>query len=351
MRNVPNSIRYILPGILLGAALSFAAILPADAQRKPGPGAKADQSKSDTPRLDELLSGVVRIKTYINPEGRTVETLGRQRTGSGVVIDGDGLVVTIGYLMVEAHSADLLTQDGRTIKAEVLGYDHDTGFGLLKALSPLKVRPFMLGKAADLQEKEPVLAASWGGVNGVAPALVGTKREFAGGWEYLIDGAIFTMPPHNDWSGAALINKDGKLVGVGSLITSDITGKGANAPGNMYVPIDLLTPVLADLISGSAQSKPRPWIGLTTEEVRGKLFVARTTPGAPAEKAGLHKGDIIVGVGGEPASGLADFYRKVWKQGAAGATVPLDILGEGGLKRVEVKSMNRNDHLRLKTTF
>src|SRR5690606_27294032 len=127
---------------------------------------------------------------------------------------------------------------------------HDTGFGLLKAASPLKVRPLALGKSGELQEREPVLAASWGGIDGVAPAMVGAKREFAGGWEYLIDGAIFTTPPHNDWSGAALINKEGKLVGVGSLIITDITGKGANAPGNMYVPIDLLTPVLADLISG-----------------------------------------------------------------------------------------------------
>ena len=348
MRNVPTSIRHggKWPGFLLGAALVFATI-PATAQTAAQP-----ESGANTPRLDELLSAVVRIKTYINPEGRTVASLGRERTGSGVVIDGSGLIVTIGYLMVEAHSADLITQDGRTVKAEVLGYDHDTGFGLLKALSPLKVRPLALGKAADLKEKEPVLAASWGGVNGVAPAMVGTRREFAGGWEYLIDGAIFTTPPHNDWSGAALINKEGKLVGVGSLIITDITGRGANAPGNMYVPIDLLTPVLADLISGSgAQAKPRPWIGLTTEEVRGKLFVARTTPGAPADKAGLRKGDIIVGVGGEPAAGLADFYRKIWKQGEAGANVPLDILGDGGLKRVDVKSINRNDHLRLKTTF
>jgi S1-C subfamily serine protease len=349
MRNARTSNRHggRWPGLLLGAALAFALASPASAQNRPNPGAQPD-----APRLDDLLSGVVRIKTYINPEGRTVANLGRERTGSGVVIDGSGLIVTIGYLMVEAHSADLTTQDGRTVKAEVLGYDHDTGFGLLKALSPLNVRPFTLGKAAELKDKEPVLAASWGGLNGVAPAMVATKREFAGGWEYLIDGAIFTTPPHNDWSGAALINKDGKLVGVGSLITADITGRGANAPGNMYVPIDLLTPVLADLMTGPApQIKSKPWIGLTTEEVRGRLFVARTTPGAPADKAGLKKGDIIVGVGGEPATGLADLYRKIWKQGEAGANVPLDILGDGGLKRVDIQSMNRNDHLRLKTTF
>jgi S1-C subfamily serine protease len=320
------------------------------------PGAAQSDGKSEMPKempkLEQLLSGVVRIKTFINPDGRTVENLGRERSGSGVVIDNGGLIVTIGYLMVEAHSAEIETQDGRKIQAEVLGYDNETGFGLLKATQPLKVRPFVIGKSSELRVKDPVLAASHGGINGVAPAQVAVRREFAGNWEYLIDGAIFTAPPHTDWSGAALIDKDGKLVGVGSLIVNDVTGKGVNAPGNMYVPIDLLTPVLADLIAGgSATGKSRPWIGLTTEEVRGRLFVARATPGAPAEKAGLRKGDIIVGVNGEPISGLADFYRKIWKQGEAGAMIPLDILADNGVKRVEVKSMNRNDHLRLKSTF
>jgi S1-C subfamily serine protease len=320
------------------------------------PGAAQSDGRSEMPKempkLEQLLSGVVRIKTFINPDGRTVENLGRERSGSGVVIDNGGLIVTIGYLMVEAHSAEIETQDGRKIQAEVLGYDNETGFGLLKATQPLKVRPFVIGKSSELRVKDPVLAASHGGINGVAPAQVAVRREFAGNWEYLIDGAIFTAPPHTDWSGAALIDKDGKLVGVGSLIVNDVTGKGVNAPGNMYVPIDLLTPVLADLIAGgSATGKSRPWIGLTTEEVRGRLFVARATPGAPAEKAGLRKGDIIVGVNGEPISGLADFYRKIWKQGEAGAMIPLDILADNGVKRVEVKSMNRNDHLRLKSTF
>ena len=339
--------RFGIYGFFVGAALAVIPLAPAIAQT----GGTPEISK-ELPKLDELLSGVVRIKTFINPDGRTVENLGRERTGSGVVIDNNGLIVTIGYLMVEAHSAEIETQDGRKIQAEVLGYDNETGFGLLKATQPLKVRPFVLGKSSELRVKDPVLAASHGGINGVAPAQVAVKREFAGNWEYLIDGAIFTAPPHTDWSGAALIDKEGKLVGVGSLIVNDVTGKGVNAPGNMYVPIDLLTPVLADLIAGGAvPGKARPWIGVTTEEVRGRLFVARATPGAPAERAGLRKGDIIMGVNGEPISGLADFYRKIWKQGEAGVVIPLDILADNGVKRVDVKSINRNDHLRLKSTF
>lgn len=339
----PRTRRSRWQAVILGALAAAAIVLPTAAQ---------NAAKSDLPRLDELLSGIVRIKTFINPEGRTVESLGRERVGSGVVIDNNGLVVTIGYLMVEAHSAELTTVKGKTVPAEVLGYDYDSGFGLLKAAEPLNVRPFVLGKSGDLKENEPVLAASFGGIDGVAPALVAVRREFAGSWEYLIPNAIFTTPPHNDWSGAALIDKDGKLVGVGSLITADITGKGVNAPGNMYVPIDLLTPVLADLITNTTvQGKQRPWIGLTTEEVRGRLFVSRVTPGAPAEKAGLKKGDIVVGVAGERATGLADFYRKMWKLGEAGVTVPLDVLSDEGVKRVEVKSIDRSKFLRLKPTL
>jgi S1-C subfamily serine protease len=334
-------------GLFAGAVLALLFQTPVAAQSD----GKVEMPK-EMPKLEQLLSGVVRIKTFINPDGRTVENLGRERSGSGVVIDNSGLVVTIGYLMVEAHSAEVETQDGRKIQAEVLGYDNETGFGLLKASQPLKVRPFAIGRSSELRVKDPVLAASHGGINGVAPAQVAVRREFAGNWEYLIDGAIFTAPPHTDWSGAALIDKDGKLVGVGSLIVNDVTGQGKNAPGNMYVPIDLLTPVLADLIAGgNVSGKSRPWIGLTTEEVRGRLFVARATPGGPAEKAGLRKGDIIMGVNSESISGLADFYRKMWKQGDAGVVVPLDILADNGVRRVEIKSMSRNDHLRLKSTF
>jgi len=275
-----------------------------------------------------------------------------EREGSGVVIGSDGLVLTIGYLMVEAHAAEVVTNDGRTVPANVVGYDHETGFGLLKAAQPLNLRPMGLGKSADLKEKDPVLVASFGGTGMVAPVHVVARREFAGSWEYLLDEAIFTTPPHPAWSGAALINREGKLVGVGSLIVRDVGGKGDGEPGNMFVPIDRLPPILADLIAEGRVSGPaRPWLGVTAEEVAGRLLVARVTVGGPAEKAGLQKGDILVGVGGQTAKGLADFYRKVWSRGGAGITVPLDVLRDSAAKRIDVESMNRLDHLKLKSTF
>jgi S1-C subfamily serine protease len=303
--------------------------------------------------MSDLVTGVVGIKTFINPDARTRENLGRQRQGSGIVIDEGGLVLTIGYLMVEAHAAEIVTANGRTVPADVVGYDHETGFGLLRAIEPLKLKPLAFGKSAAVANGDPVLIASFGGPGMVGAAHVVAKREFAGEWEYLLDEAIFTAPPHPAWSGAALINREGKLIGVGSLIVGDARGDKTLTPGNMFVPIDLLPPIMADLLAdGRVAGSGRPWVGVTTAEVNGKLLVKSVTPGGPAEKAGVQRGDFILGVGNEPAKTLAEFYRKLWAHGGAGAAVPLSIQHGGGEpQQIEVKSINRLDHLKLKSTF
>jgi S1-C subfamily serine protease len=304
--------------------------------------------------LDELLSGVVRIKTFINPDGYTRESLGREREGTGIVIDDAGLVLTIGYLMVEAHAAEITTNSGRTVPASVVGYDNESGFGLLQAITPLKVRPLQMGKSADLKKGDPVLVAGYGGQGGMVAAHVVSKREFAGNWEYLLDEAIFTAPPHPAWSGAGLIAHDGKLVGIGSLIVGDTSGKGEGGRGNMFVPIDRLSPILGDLIAeGHSMQPAHPWLGLNTDEVDGRLVVSRVTPGAPAEKSGLKRGDVIVGVGtdSEKPKDLPDLYRKIWAQGAAGTNIALDVLQGHERRHIDVPSINRLDRLKLKSTF
>ena len=324
-------------------------LLVAAAFAVPAGGPASAQQKSS---LEDLVSSVVRIKTFIAPDGRTVENLGREREGSGVVIDDKGLIVTIGYLMVEAHAAEAVTNDGRAVPANVIGYDYETGFGLLQAIAPLKLKPLALGKSADLKERDPVVISSFGGIDAATPAYVMAKREFAGSWEYLLDEAIFTSPPHPVWSGAALISREGKLAGIGSLMVNDTSGKADGVPGNMFVPIDLLPPVLADLIAGGRPiGGNRPWLGVNADDVRGRLQVSRVTPGGPGEKAGIRRGDVIVGVNGEAPKTLADFYRKVWALGAAGAVVPLDVQQGSDKVRIDVKSMNRLDHLKLKSTF
>lgn len=326
--------------VLAGAAwLALAAVSAAAAEPPPG---------SREPLTVDAFS-VVRIHAKVVPHARSRTTLGPEREGTGIVIDSSGLILTIGYLIQEAESVEIATSDGRSLPASVIAYDFATGFGLVRAVKAPPIRPIEFGESANLGEREPVLIV---GFDGVAPAFVVSRRVFAGYWEYLLDEAIFTAPATVNWQGAALINKEGKLLGVGSLAVGDALGARAQLPGNMFVPIDLLKPILGDLIAqGKSAAKPRPWLGISTQDLQGRMMVTRVSPESPAEEAGLANGDIIVGVRGEKVKGHADFYRKLWASGEAGTEVMLDVLQGTEIKQLGVKSIDRNNYLRPKPTY
>ena len=298
------------------------------------------------------LDAVVGVRATIPDDARTATVLGTQRAGSGIVIGADGLVLTIGYLIMEAISAELVLPGDRTVPAEVVAYDYETGFGLLRAIAPLDIAPIEFGNSAELAVDSQVLVVGSSGAQPVIGAAVVSRREFAGYWEYLLPDAIFTVPPHFEFGGAALIGRDGRLLGIGSLIVADAAGSERPLRGNMFVPIDALKPILPDLTAeGRSKVPPRPWLGIISEDVRGRLFINRVAPGGPAAKAGLTKDDIIIGVAGQKVSGLADFYRKVWALGQAGTEVPLTVLTRDGVSEVTVISASRYDHLKLKPSF
>ena len=323
----------------LGASLA--------AQEAPATPPPAAQGRSDL-TVDAL--SVVKVKSKAVANARSTRALGTQREGTGVVIDSEGLVLTIGYLITEAETVELSTADGKSFPATVVGYDNATGFGLLKALRPLPVKPVQFGQSASIGERELVLIV---GFDGVAPAYVVSRRPFVGYWEYLLEEAIYTAPATVNWSGAALLNREGKLLGIGSLVVGDAMGTRAQqVPGNMFVPIDLLKPLLGDLIAtGRSSARPRPWIGVNTQEVQGNVIVTRVTTEGPAEDASIRAGDVLVGIGGQPVRGQADFYVKLWKSGDAGVDIALEVLREGRVEKVTVKSIDRDRHFRTKATY
>jgi S1-C subfamily serine protease len=286
----------------------------------------------------------VKVKTQAVRDARSAASLGTEREGTGIVIDTNGLVLTIGYLITEAEKVELSTADGKVFPATVLGYDNTTGMGLLKALTPLPVRPVDFGESAKIAERELVLIV---GFDGVAPAYIVSKRPFVGYWEYLLDEAIYTAPATVNWQGAALLSREGKLLGIGSLAVGDALGTRANIAGNMFVPIDVVKPVVGDMIAnGKSTAKPRPWLGVNTQEVQGNLIVTRVSPESPAEDAGLQTGDVIVGIGGKRVQGQKDFYTKLWATGNAGVDVPLEVLKGNQVQSYTVKSRDRDSYFR-----
>ena len=311
------------------------------------PAAAQDAAK----QADDVLSAVVRVKAKILPNARSLQTLGPAREGSGVLISED-LVLTIGYLVIEAESVEVTNGDGKTVPATLAGYDHASGFGLLKLVLPLGGMPLALGESTALGERDQVMIASFGGRESASLAYVVSRRQFSGGWEYLLDSAIFTYPPVMNWSGAALIDAKGELLGVGSLIVADAAQPGTQSPGNMFVPIDLLKPILADLVAhGRASGPVRPWLGMITEELRGRLFVTRVSPEGPADRAGVRDGDIVMSVGGDDVASLAEFYGKVWSRGAAGTEIALRILQGTQVRELKLRSIDRLEYFRARPSY
>ena len=305
---------------------------------------------ADEAAAAETLSAVVRVRSRIIADARSAATLGTRREGSGVLVR-EGYVATIGYLVIESEAIEVTGADGKSVPAALAGYDHASGFGLLKLLAPLAGKPLPIGDSRAAAEREAVLVASFGN-DGVNVVRVVSRRPFSGSWEYLLDAAIFTFPPVMNWSGASLISSRGELLGLGSLIVADSEGAGTQSPGNMFVPAELLKSILEDLIvRGKAAGPVRPWLGVNTEEMRGRLFVTRVSPEGPAEKAGVKSGDILIGVGKDEVSTLAEFYRKVWALGAAGVDVPLRVLQGVQVKEVTVRSIDRVEYFRSRQSY
>ncbi|NIV73944.1 MAG: PDZ domain-containing protein [Gammaproteobacteria bacterium] len=294
----------------------------------------------------ELLSAVVGVEAEVPSSARTADSLGTHRSGSGVVIDDRGHVLTIGYLILEAARAEIVLPDARTVPAEIVAYDHASGFGLLRAIADTGVTAMRLGVSAELDEGDPVLVVSRSGATAAQPAVVVSRRTFAGYWEYLLERAIFTAPPHPRFGGAALVGTDGRLLGIGSLYVGD--AGTPSVAGNMFVPIDGLKPILRELREhGRARAPPQPWLGVYTVERGGRLTVRRLAEDGPAAAAGLEPGDVIVAIGGETITSQADFYRKLWARGDAGVKVPLSVVRSERRIELIVKSANREAWLRL----
>jgi serine protease Do len=297
----------------------------------------------------EILKAIVKIRSIIPKDAITASTLGTEREGNGVVIDAKGYILTIGYLIAQAESIEVTGSQEKTVHATFVGYDYNTGFGLLRTEKPLDVISMKLGQSSQAKEGEPVLVAGYGGADSVQVARVISRKEFAGYWEYVLEDAIYTAPAYSNFGGAALIGRDGQLLGIGSLFTQVLIPGRGSLPCNIFVPIDLLYPILDDLeTKGRSTKTPRPWLGINTEEAHGRIFITRVTPGSPAEKAGLIPGDLVLTVNKKAVTGLSDFYRKVWALGAAGVDVPLGVLQGTEIRAVTVHSGDRHQFLRSK---
>lgn len=323
---------------LAGLATTVLCGLPALAASPPA------AQQADFEALTRAVQAVVGLQVTATEGARSAETLGRQRSGSGVVIGADGLILTIGYLMLEADSIQVTTHDNRVIPARPVGYDLATGFGLVRPLLPLRgVQPVVLGNAGDTAISAALIAATGGEDGGMGVTQLVSTRPFSGYWEYHIEKALFTSPPLANHSGASLFNQKGELLGVGSLFVGDAMGGGGRGlPGNMFVPVDLLKPILAEMQqTGGTRVSHRPWLGLSSTEQGGRVQIVRVSRDSPAQDAGLSAGDVVLAIDGEKVSTLEAFYKRLWARPEPESDVQLTVLKGAEIRQVTVRAIDR----------
>lgn len=330
--------------VALATALAASAARAADAP-PPAPSPIELQARA----LGRANAATVGVRARAIEDARSSKTLGELREGSGVVIGSDGLVLTIGYLILEAEQVDLLLEGDRVLPARIVAYDPATGFGLVQSLVPLPLPVAPLGDASRLGADEPLMIASGGDDGDVSMARMVDRRPFSGNWEYHIDEALFTAPPRSDHSGAGLFNSRGELVGIGSLLVGDThSARFPHLPGNMFVPVDLLKPILAELRAhGESHLSRRPWMGVNCDELDGQVRVTRVSEDSPADVAGLQPGDRILRVDGAEVHGLESLWKSLWTGGPAEREVTLEIArGDEQPHTLKVQAVDRLKALR-----
>jgi S1-C subfamily serine protease len=304
-----------------------------------------DAKRAYADPLRDALDGLVMVIADVPNDARTSQSLGAKRRGAGVAIGDDGLVVTIGYVILEADNVQIMDRTGKVTPAEIVAYDHDTGFGLVRALARIEASAVKLGRLSDHEVGAVLYAAAPGEI---AAVELMEKRPFAGGWEYLLEEAAFTSPPIRNFGGAALLDEAGRLVGIGSLIVPN----AGRRPGNMFVPIELLPPILGDMLAFGRSTDPAPpWLGLYPGESRRGLVVSRVAREGPADAAGLSPGDRILAVGDSPVTDLESLWRRVRSYGPAGSKVPLRVLSGGAEREVTLTSRDRRGWLKLNRSY
>ena len=294
-------------------------------------------------KVGQFYESIVSVRSIVPAEARTAASLGVEREGNGVAID-EKHILTIGYIVIEAKSIEIGLSDGRRLPAKLVGYDHTTGFGIIKSIVPLKMPPLQLGNSDNIKTEQDllILPSSNRGAGSIVRSV--SRRPFTGWWEYFVENPIYTTPPNGLWAGAPILNKNGEILGIGSLFVSESV-PGISSPGNMSVPINLLKPILEDLISsGRRKSKVQPYLGISSDDSNDQVIVTRVSDGGPAFQAGIKPQDVIMAINGSQVSNLKSFYEKVWKYGEAGVTIELGVLRRGEIMNFKLKTVDRLDY-------
>src|ERR1700728_1557531 len=267
-----------------------------------------------------------------------------QSLGSGVIVTSDGTILTNNHVVDGATDIKVFLSDNREFPAKVIGTDPKTDVAVIK-INATGLSTLALGDSSKLQVGDMVLAIGdpFGiGKTATMGIVSATGRGGLGieGYEDFIqtDAAI---NPGN--SGGAMIDLHGDLIGINTAILSG--GGGGNQGVGFAIPINMARTVMDQLVGHG--KVVRGYLGLYPQDVTpalarqfglnkpGGALVSGLKPDAPAAKAGLRAGDVVLELNGQPVESANDLRLRV-SQSAPGTTVKLAVSRDGKVEDVNV---------------
>ncbi|MGB3547635.1 MAG: Do family serine endopeptidase [Saprospiraceae bacterium] len=287
-------------------------------------------------------------------DGEDGEAPLQEGSGSGVIISSDGYIVTNNHVIEGAENLEVVLNDQRTYPATLVGTDPSTDVALIK-IDAADLATIQFGNSDEVRVGEWVVAVGnpFSLTSTVTAGIVSAKGRSIDILRRKSDAAIESfiqtdavVNPGN--SGGALVNTEGRLVGINTAISSPT---GVYAGYAFAVPSKIVAKVVADLKEyGVAQ---RAYLGARIQEINSAfarendidrdngVYIGEVTANSAAEAAGLKKGDIVLAVDGVPTLRSSDLLEQLGRK-RPGDRVELTILRDKREQMVPVVLRNRS---------
>jgi S1-C subfamily serine protease len=292
--------------------------------------------------LEYVVPATVSIRSMTPQRHPSARILGTERMGSGAIIDTEGHILTVGYVVMGARSIEITLPDQQRYSATLLFQDFESGIAILQIPGgDLPTVP--LGRSDALKEGDKViiLAATDQTQRMASPGFISALRPFDAYWEYMLDQAILTTAMNPGFGGGPLLDALGQMIGVVSL--------NLNSPKEMSlaIPIDLFHRVKDSVFTFGevAGRRPRPWVGIYTEAVEGGVAVIGLIPNGPSSRAGLEVKDVILELDNVEISGRRELYEAMWRR-RAGDELTFTVQRGEDIHEVRVRSVDRSEYYR-----
>lgn len=292
--------------------------------------------------LEYVVPATVSIRSVTPQRHPSARLLGTERMGSGAIIDAEGHILTVGYVVMGARTIEVTLPDQQQFPATLVCQDFESGIAILQ--TPARDLPTVpLGHSSSLKEGDKVIivAATDQTQRMASPGFISALRPFEAYWEYMLDQAILTTAMNPGFGGGPLLDSLGQMIGVLSLnlnSTKEMT---------LAIPIDLFHRVKEGVFTfGSiTDRRPRPWVGMYSEPVEGGVAVIGLIPNGPASRAGMEVKDVILEVNNAEATGRRELYELMWRN-RAGDELTFTVQRGEEVLDIRVTSMDRAEFYR-----